>query len=140
MTNTRPVTLTLGTRGGLIRVPTIGVLVAAAPGLVVTPWYADGRPVPSRFSLVHADSGMMIVKVSLCAHDARRWAIAAGWIGVDWRTPAFTITASGPAETFAWRMCDEWRAHCDACPPVPPVDDRTAELLRVGSTRSTPVG
>jgi hypothetical protein len=129
VTNTRPVTLTLGARGGLIRVPTVGVLVAAAPGLVVTPWYADSRPVRGRFGLTHADSGMMLVPVPMCAHDARRWAVAAGWIGVDWRAPAFTITASGPAATFAWRLCDEWRAHCDACAPVPPVDNIARKLL-----------
>jgi hypothetical protein len=134
--NTRPVTLLMGSRGTLVRVQTVGRVIAAAPGLVVTPWYADDptgvgpQPVPGRFTLTHADSGQRLVPLPWCAHDVRRWAVAAGWIGVDWRAPAFTVCASGPAATFAWRLFDEWRAHCDACDPVPTVDDRTARLLR----------
>jgi len=127
--NTRPVTLIMGSRGALIRIPTVGVIVASAPGLVVTPWYVDGRPVRGRFTLTHADSGRSLVPLPMCAHDVRRWAIAAGWIGVDWRAPTFTVCASGPARVFAWRLCDEWRAHCDACDPVPTVDARVARLL-----------
>lgn len=136
--NTRPVSLILGVRGALIRVQTVGLVVAAAPGLLVTPWYVDGGPVRGRFGLTHAASGSMLVNVPMCAHDVRRWAVAAGWVGVDWEAPAFTVCASGPAATFAWRLCDEWRPHCDACAPVPPVDDRAARLL--GKVDTSKVG
>lgn len=113
--NTRPVVLTMSTPAGPVSVPTVGLEVACAPGLLVTPWYVGTRPVPGRFTLTHAASGLTVAAVALCAHDARRWAVAAGWIGVDWTAPAFTVAASGPARVFAWRMYDEWRQACDAC-------------------------
>jgi hypothetical protein len=128
--NTQSVTLTVSTPGGIIRVDSAGVIVASAPGLLVTPWYVDARPVRGRFTLTHAASGLGVVRLPWCPHDVRRWALAAGWIGVDWRAPAFTVCASGPAKVFAWRLCDEWRPHCDDCPAMPVVDDHTAQLLR----------
>jgi hypothetical protein len=114
-TNTRPVTLSISAPGGVVRVPTVGLIVAAAPGLVVTPQYVARGPLRGRFTLVHAGSGLPLVARSWCPHDVRRWAVAAGWVGVDWDAPAFTVCASGPARVFAWRLCDEWRRSCESC-------------------------
>lgn len=108
---TRPVTLAVAGRP----VSTVGLVVAFTPGLVITPWYVPGGALRGRFTLAHAPSGLVVAARHWCPHDARRWAVAAGWIGVDWEAPAFTVCASGPARVFAWRLVDEWRPRCPEC-------------------------
>lgn len=111
--NTRPVRLMISPPGGVVDI--VGLIVASAPGLVVTPQYTLRGPLRGRFTLVHAPSGLAVVGRSWCPHDVRRWALAAGWIGVDWEAPAFTVCASGAAQVFAWRLVDEWRPVCPDC-------------------------
>lgn len=133
----RPVRVVLDAPGDTVgaSIESAGWVVPEAPGLLVTPWYVDARPVRGRFAITHGASGKALIDVPMCAHDARMWIEKAGWIGVDWRADEQEIMSSGPARVHAWRVADEWRPHCSACPTVPPVDDRTAQTLgraRVG--------
>lgn len=118
---TAPVRLLLGAGPAQVVVDTVGLPIAAAPGLLVTPLHrlTAGRagPVPGRFMLAHVRSHRPLVSVNWCPHDARRWAIAAGWIGVDWTAAAFSLHANPVVRAFVWRLYDEHRASCPACLP-----------------------
>jgi hypothetical protein len=102
-------------------VDTVGMVVASAPGLLVTPHHEQARPV-GRFTLTHATSGRTLAPLAWCPHDVRRWAHQAGWVGVDWRRPSAFVIRSQVAYLFAWRLHDEFRPHCPQCPEIPEVD------------------
>lgn len=112
--------------GSLLIVDTAGATVPAVPGLLITPWHDHGRIVVGRFTLTH-HQGRALVPFAWCQHEARRWADAAGWVGVDWRAPAADLMASKVARTFACRLMGEWRI-CDRCPALP--GDVEFKLLR----------
>lgn len=118
--------------GRVVPVDTMGLCIDRTAGIVITPWFHEVgqmvEPLAGRFSLTHERSGQLIAPLAWCPHLTKRWGVAAGWIGVDWTAPAFTVLASGPARVFAWRLFDEYRPHCDRCPPVP-VDRKFVQLL-----------
>lgn len=116
---TAPVRLLLGAGPARVVVASRGLVVAAAPGLLVVPRHrltgGVATPVPGRFWLVHERSGRPLVSAAWCSHDVRRWAVAAGWIGVDWTVQPFTLHASRVVRTFVWRLYSEWRPTCPNC-------------------------
>jgi hypothetical protein len=117
----RNLTIDIGVSGQVIRVDTVGLVTPGTPGLFITPAYARRNgpaPVAGRFTLTHG-SGYALVPLAWCSHDVQAWAGAAGWIGIDWRADRETVTASPVGAVFAWRLADEFRPHCDACPEVP---------------------
>lgn len=110
----RPVRVILSTGP----VDSAGAVIPAAPGLLITPYYRRDTPVRGRFTLTHERSGLALADVAMCVHEVRRWAVTAGWIGVDWTADGQTVRDCGPARVLAWRLHEERRPHCVACSPV----------------------
>lgn len=113
--------------GSVMLIDTVGLIVPSAPGLLITPYHVGGKPV-RRFTLTHEASGRSLIGAAWCPHDARRWADTAGWLGVDWRAEPVDVTGSMVAYLFVWRLVDEFRPHCDACPALP-VDRASVDVV-----------